>query len=61
MQGEKNGIPVEIAMVYNSSFLENLHSFVNNINTHEGHTSFRLQKRDDSNFKKVCRIFGDVG
>ena len=34
MQGEKNGIPVEIAMVYNSSFLENLHSFVNNINTH---------------------------
>jgi DNA gyrase subunit B len=38
MQGEKNGIPVEIAMVYNSSFLENLHSFVNNINTHEGGT-----------------------
>ena len=42
MQGEKNGIPVEIAMVYNSSFLENLHSFVNNINTQEEYTSIRL-------------------
>ncbi|UNY97276.1 DNA topoisomerase (ATP-hydrolyzing) subunit B [Zhouia spongiae] len=38
MEGEKNGIPVEVAMVYNSSFSENLHSYVNNINTHEGGT-----------------------
>ena len=38
MQGEKNGIPVEVAMVYNSSFSENLHSYVNNIDTHEGGT-----------------------
>ncbi len=38
MEGEKNGIPVEVAMVYNSSFTENLHSYVNNINTHEGGT-----------------------
>ncbi|MGB0777189.1 MAG: DNA topoisomerase (ATP-hydrolyzing) subunit B, partial [Flavobacteriaceae bacterium] len=38
MTGEKNGIPVEVAMVYNTSFSENLHSYVNNINTHEGGT-----------------------
>ena len=38
MEGEKNGVPVEVAMVYNNSFAENLHSYVNNINTHEGGT-----------------------
>ena len=38
IEGEKNGIPVEVAMVYNTSFSENLHSYVNNINTHEGGT-----------------------
>ncbi len=38
MEGEKNGIPIEIAMEYNTSFTENLHSYVNNINTHEGGT-----------------------
>lgn len=37
-EGEKNGIPVEVAMVYNTSYAENLHSYVNNINTHEGGT-----------------------
>src|SRR5690606_37936537 len=38
MEGEKSDIPVEVAMVYNTSFTENLHSYVNNINTHEGGT-----------------------
>ncbi|MBS1546739.1 MAG: DNA gyrase subunit B, partial [Bacteroidetes bacterium] len=38
MEGEKQGIPVEIAMMYNDSYTENLHSYVNNINTHEGGT-----------------------
>jgi len=38
IEGEKAGIPVEIAMVYNTGFSENLHSYVNNINTHEGGT-----------------------
>ncbi len=38
MEGEKNGVPIEIAMQYNTSFSENLHSYVNNINTHEGGT-----------------------
>ncbi len=37
-EGEKNGVPVEVAMVYNTSYAENLHSYVNNINTHEGGT-----------------------
>ena len=37
-EGEKNGIPVEVAMIYNTSYAENLHSYVNNINTHEGGT-----------------------
>jgi DNA gyrase subunit B len=38
MEGEKNGVPVEVAMIYNTSYSENLHSYVNNINTHEGGT-----------------------
>ncbi|WP_047246113.1 DNA topoisomerase (ATP-hydrolyzing) subunit B [Maribacter thermophilus] len=38
MEGEKNNIPVEVAMIYNTSYTENLHSYVNNINTHEGGT-----------------------
>ncbi len=38
MEGEKNGVPVEVAMSYNTSYSENLHSYVNNINTHEGGT-----------------------
>ena len=38
MESEKNNITVEVAMIYNSSFAENLHSYVNNINTHEGGT-----------------------
>jgi DNA gyrase subunit B len=35
---EKDGVPVEIAMQYNTSFTENVHSYVNNINTIEGGT-----------------------
>jgi DNA gyrase subunit B len=38
MDTEKNGVPVEIAMHYNTSYSENIHSYVNNINTHEGGT-----------------------
>ena len=38
MSGERNGIPVEVAMHYNTGYNENLHSYVNNINTHEGGT-----------------------
>lgn len=38
MEGQKNDVPVEVAMIYNNSYTENLHSYVNNINTHEGGT-----------------------
>ena len=38
IDGEKDGVPVEVAMVYNTSYTENVHSYVNNINTHEGGT-----------------------
>ncbi len=38
MEGEKNDVPVEVAMHYNTSYAENIHSYVNNINTHEGGT-----------------------
>ena len=35
---EKQGIPIEVAVMYNTGFSENLHSYVNNINTIEGGT-----------------------
>jgi DNA gyrase subunit B len=38
VEGEKSGIPVEVALIYNNSYAENIHSYVNNINTHEGGT-----------------------
>jgi DNA gyrase subunit B len=38
MERTDGDIPVEVAMVYNDSFNENVHSYVNNINTHEGGT-----------------------
>ncbi|MBP7261603.1 MAG: DNA topoisomerase (ATP-hydrolyzing) subunit B [Bacteroidia bacterium] len=38
VEGEKNGVPVEVAMTYNTGYSENLHSYVNNINTIEGGT-----------------------
>lgn len=38
VEGERDGIPVEVAMVYNSSYTENIQSYVNNINTYEGGT-----------------------
>ncbi len=38
IEGERNNTPIEIAMQYNTSFSENIHSYVNNINTHEGGT-----------------------
>jgi len=38
IEGEKNAVPVEVAMSYNSSYSENVVSYVNNINTIEGGT-----------------------
>jgi len=38
MELEKGDIPVEVALIYNDSYTENIFSYVNNINTHEGGT-----------------------
>ena len=38
IEGERNDVPMEIVMQYNTSFSENIHTYVNNINTHEGGT-----------------------
>ncbi|MDH4460874.1 MAG: DNA topoisomerase (ATP-hydrolyzing) subunit B [Flectobacillus sp.] len=38
MEGDKNGVPVQVAMLYNTSYSENVVSYVNNINTIEGGT-----------------------
>ena len=59
MEGEKNGIPVEVAMIYNTSFNENLHSYVNNINTHEGGTHLSGFRRGlTSTLKKYADASG---
>ena len=38
IEGENDGVPIELAMRYNTGYTENVLSFVNNINTHEGGT-----------------------
>ncbi len=59
MEGEKNGIPVEVAMVYNNSYAENIHSYVNNINTHEGGTHLSGFRRGLTNtLKKYAEASG---
>jgi DNA gyrase subunit B len=59
MEGEKNGVPVEVAMVYNTSYTENLHSYVNNINTHEGGTHLSGFRRGLTNtLKKYAEASG---
>ena len=71
IETDKNDIPVEIAIVYNSAFNETVFSYVNNINTHEGGTHLTGFKRgltrtlkqyaDDSGIltKKKITINGD--
>ncbi len=59
MEGEKNGIPVEVAMIYNTSYTENVHSYVNNINTHEGGTHLSGFRRGlTSTLKKYAEKSG---
>ena len=59
MEGSKNDIPVEVAMIYNTSFNENLHSYVNNINTHEGGTHLSGFRRGlTSTLKKYADASG---
>jgi len=52
VEGEKSGIPVEVALVYNNSYAENIHSYVNNINTHEGGTHLSGFRRGLTNTLK---------
>ena len=55
MEGERDGVAVEVAMQYNSSFSENIHSYVNNINTIEGGTHI-------SGFRRaITRYFKSYG
>ena len=57
--GEKDGVPVEVAMIYNTSFNENIHSYVNNINTHEGGTHLSGFRRGLTNtLKKYAESSG---
>jgi DNA gyrase subunit B len=59
MEGEKEGIPVEVAMIYNNSYTENVHSYVNNINTHEGGTHLSGFRRGLTNtLKKYAETSG---
>ena len=45
LEGEEEGIIFEVAMQYNSSYTDNIYSFVNNINTHDGGTHEEGVKR----------------
>lgn len=59
MEGNKNDIPVEVAMIYNNSYAENLYSYVNNINTHEGGTHLSGFRRGlTSTLKKYADASG---
>jgi DNA gyrase subunit B len=51
-EGEREGIPVEVALTYNSSYTENIQAYVNNINTHEGGTHLSGFRRGLTNTLK---------
>ncbi|HRO75279.1 MAG TPA: DNA topoisomerase (ATP-hydrolyzing) subunit B [Crocinitomicaceae bacterium] len=51
-EGEKDGIPVEVSMTYNTSYTENILAYVNNINTHEGGTHLSGFRRGLTNTLK---------
>jgi DNA gyrase subunit B len=51
-EGEREGIPVEVALTYNTSYTENIQSYVNNINTHEGGTHLSGFRRGLTNTLK---------
>jgi DNA gyrase subunit B len=51
-EGERDGIPVEVALTYNTSYTENIQAYVNNINTHEGGTHLSGFRRGLTNTLK---------
>jgi DNA gyrase subunit B len=52
VEGEKDGIPIEVALIYNNSYSENVFSYVNNINTYEGGTHLSGFRRGLTNTLK---------
>ncbi|OYQ35460.1 DNA topoisomerase (ATP-hydrolyzing) subunit B [Flavobacterium cyanobacteriorum] len=52
METDKGEIPVEVALIYNTSYTENIFSYVNNINTHEGGTHLSGFRRGLTNTLK---------
>ena len=63
LQGEEAGIMFEVAMQYNSGYTDNIYSFVNNINTHDGGTHEegvrRALTRIINNYAKSNKILKD--
>ena len=51
-EGERDGVPVEVSMTYNTSYTENIQAYVNNINTHEGGTHLSGFRRGLTNTLK---------
>jgi DNA gyrase subunit B len=59
METDKGDVPVEVALVYNTSYTENIFSYVNNINTHEGGTHLSGFRRGLTNtLKKYAETSG---
>ncbi|MEX2656339.1 MAG: DNA topoisomerase (ATP-hydrolyzing) subunit B [Balneolales bacterium] len=54
--GEIENVPVEVAMQYSTSYSENVHSYVNNINTHEGGTHISGFRRA---LTRALKAYGD--
>jgi DNA gyrase subunit B len=52
METDKGEVPVEVALIYNTSYSENIFSYVNNINTHEGGTHLSGFRRGLTNTLK---------
>jgi DNA gyrase subunit B len=58
-EGERDGIPVEVSLTYNSSYTENIQAYVNNINTYEGGTHLSGFRRGlTSTLKKYATEMG---
>jgi len=55
-EGEKDNIPVEVALTYNTSYTENIQAYVNNINTHEGGTHLSGFRRGLTNTLKKYAV-----
>ncbi len=60
MEGEKGEMPVQVALSYNTSYTENVVSYVNNINTIEGGTHVAVSGAL-TRTKGLCRPFGFTG